>query len=60
MGNSSQNENMFLQKKNIGLLYYDLVANVCILYNLTLFHSVSLIYFFGAATAFDILGTDNA
>ena len=33
---------------------------MCILYNLTLFHSVSLIYFFRAATAFDILGTNNA
>ena len=30
------------------------------LYNLTLFYSVSLIYFFRAATAFDIFGTDNA
>ncbi len=30
------------------------------LYNLTLFYSVSLIYFLGAATAFDIFGTDNA
>jgi hypothetical protein len=44
----------------IGLLYYDLLAIVCILYNLTLFYSVSLIYFLGAATAFDIFGTDNA
>ncbi len=47
-------------KKNIGLLYYDLLANVCIVYDLILFHSVSLIYFFGAATACDILGTDSA
>jgi hypothetical protein len=30
------------------------------LYNLTLFYSVSLLYFFWAATAFDIFGTDNA
>ena len=30
------------------------------LYNPTLFYSVSLIYFFRAATAFDIFGTDNA
>ena len=30
------------------------------LYNSTLFYSVSLIYFFWAATAFDIFGTDNA
>ena len=30
-GNSSQNENMFLQKNLIGLLlYYDPIANVCI------------------------------
>jgi hypothetical protein len=59
-GNSSQNENTFLQKKLIGLLYYDLLADVCILYNLTLFYSVFLIYFFWAATAFDIFGIDNA
>ncbi len=59
-GNSSQNENTFLQKNLIGLLYHDPLANVCILYNLTLFYSVSLIYFFQAATAFDIFGTDNA
>ncbi len=59
-GNSSQNENMFLRTNLIGLLYYDLLADVCILYNLTLFYSVSLIYFFWAATAFDIFGTDNA
>ncbi len=59
-GNSSQNENMFLQQNLIGLFYYDPLANVCILYNLALFYSVSLIYFFGAATAFDIFGTDSA
>ncbi len=29
-GNSFQNENMFLQKNLIGLLYYDLLADVCI------------------------------
>ena len=29
-GNSSQNENMFLQKNLIGLLYYDPIADVCI------------------------------
>jgi hypothetical protein len=28
-GNSSQNENTFLQKKLIGLLYNDPLANVC-------------------------------
>ncbi len=61
VGNSSQNENMFLQNNLIGLLYYDPLVDVCILYDLTtLFYSVSLIYFFGAATAFDIFGTDNA
>ncbi len=30
------------------------------LYNLTLFYSVSFFFFFWAATAFDIFGTDNA
>ncbi len=28
-GNISQNENMFLQKNLIGLLYYDPLADVC-------------------------------
>jgi hypothetical protein len=28
--NKSQNENTFLQKNLIGLLYYDLLADVCI------------------------------
>ncbi len=61
VGNSSQNENMFIQKNLIGLLYNDPLADVCILYNLKLFYSLSLIYFyFGAVTAFDIFGTDNA
>jgi hypothetical protein len=50
----------FYKKKLIGLLYNDPLADVCILYNLTLFYSVSLIYFFQAATAFDIFGTGNA
>jgi hypothetical protein len=59
-GNSSQNENMFLRKNLIELLYYNPLANVCILYDLTLFDSVSLFLFFWAATAFDIFGTDNA
>ncbi len=58
--NSSHNENIVLKKNVIGLLYYDPLADVCILYNLTLFYSVSLINFFWAATAFDIFGTDNA
>ncbi len=30
VGNSSQNENRFLQKNLIGLLYYDPIADVCI------------------------------
>jgi hypothetical protein len=30
VGNSSQNANTFLQKKLIGLLYYDPIADVCI------------------------------
>ncbi len=30
VGNSSQNENTFLQKNLIGLLYYDSIADVCI------------------------------
>ncbi len=47
-------------KNLIGLFYYDPLADVCILYNLTLFYSVSFIYFFWAVTAFDIFGTDNA
>jgi hypothetical protein len=59
-GNSSQNENQFRRKNLIGLLYYDLLADVCILYNLTLFYSVPLIFLGGAVTAFDIFGTDNA
>ncbi len=52
----------FYEKNLIGLLYCDLLADVCILYDLTLFYSVSLtlIYFFWAATAFDIFGTNNA
>ncbi len=37
---------MFLQKNLIGLLHYDPLADVCILYNLTFFYSVSLIFFF--------------
>ncbi len=30
VGNISQNENTFLQKNLIGLLYYDPLADVCI------------------------------
>jgi hypothetical protein len=59
-GKSSQNETPFLEKNLIGLLYNDPLADVCISYDLALFYSVSLIYFLGAATAFDIFGTDNA
>ena len=59
-GNSSQNENMFLQKNLIGLLYYDPLADVCIFVqpNTLLLRIFNL--FFRAATAFDIFGTDNA
>ncbi len=49
--NSSQNENMFLQKKIIGLLYYNLLADVCILYDLTLFYSVSFYFVYFSCTA---------
>ncbi len=51
---------MFLRKNLIGLLYYVPLADVCILYDLTLFYSVSLIYVYWAASAFDIFGNDNA
>ncbi len=37
-GNRSQNVNMFLRKNLIGLLYYNPLADMCILYNLTLFY----------------------
>jgi hypothetical protein len=40
-GNRSQNENTFLQKNLIELLYYDLLADVCISLDLTLYYSVS-------------------
>jgi hypothetical protein len=49
-----------IHKNLIELLYYDQLADVCILYDLPLFYSVCLIYFLGAATAFNIFGTDNA
>ncbi len=42
-----------------GMLHYDPLVDVCILYNLTLFYSISFIYFFGAATAFVIFGTNK-
>ncbi len=41
--NSSQNENTFLQKNLIGLLYYDPIADVCIYktkHSLTLYLSI--------------------
>ena len=49
-GNSSQNENTFLQKIPIGLLYYDPLASVFNIQPNTLYF-VCLIYFFWAATA---------
>ncbi len=49
-GNSFQNENTFLQKNLIGLLYYDPIANVCI-YDLTLFYSVSFYFVYFSFTA---------
>jgi hypothetical protein len=39
-----KNENTFLQKKHIGLLYYDPISNVCILYDQTLIQSVSFYF----------------
>ena len=50
-GNSSQNENTFLQKNLIGLLYYDPLADVCISYDLTLFYSVSFCFVYISCTA---------
>ncbi len=38
-------------KKNIGLLYYDPLADVCILYDLTLFYSVSFYFVYFSCTA---------
>ena len=40
-GNSSQNQNTFLHKNLIGLLYYDPIADVYILLDLTFFYFVS-------------------
>jgi hypothetical protein len=42
--------NTFLQKKHIGLLYYDPIANVCI-YDQTLFYSVSFYFVYFSCTA---------
>jgi hypothetical protein len=50
-GNSSQNENTFLQKKLIGLLYYDPIADVCISQDLTFFYSVSSSFVYFSCTA---------
>ncbi len=50
-GNSSQNENTFQQKKIIGLLFYDLLADVCFLSDLTLFISVSLYFVYFSCTS---------
>jgi hypothetical protein len=50
VGNSSQNENMFLQKNLIGLLYYDPLADVCISQDLTLFYSVSFFFVYFSCT----------
>ncbi len=52
-GNSSQNENMFLQKNLIGLLYYDQIADVCISQNLTLFYSISFYFVSFSCTTSD-------
>ncbi len=50
-GNRSQDENTFLQKKLIGLLYYDPLADVCISKDLTLFYSVSFYFVSFSCTA---------
>jgi hypothetical protein len=49
-GNSSQNENTFLQKNLIGLLFFDPLADVCFLSDLTLFYSVSLYFVYFSCT----------
>jgi len=50
-GNSSLNENTFLQKNLIGLLFYDLLVDVCFFKDLTLFYSVSLYFVYFSCTA---------
>jgi hypothetical protein len=50
-GNSSQNENTFLQKNLIGLLFNDLLADFYFLYDLTLFYSVSIYFVYFSCTA---------
>jgi hypothetical protein len=49
-GSSSQNENTFLQKNLIGLLYYDPIADVCIK-DLTHFYSESFYFVYFSCTA---------
>ncbi len=49
-GNSPQNENTFLQKNLIGLLYYDPIADVCI-YDQALFYSASFYFVYFSCTA---------
>ncbi len=49
-GNSSQNEDTFLQKNLIELLFYDPLANVCFLWDLTLSYSVSLYFVYFSCT----------
>ncbi len=43
-GNNSQNENTFLQKNLIGLLYYDPLANVCIFHKTSFTLYLSILY----------------
>ncbi len=50
-GNSSQNEDTFLQKNLIGFYFYDPLADVCISQDLTLFYSVSLYFVYFSCTA---------
>ncbi len=50
-GNSSQNENKFLQNNLIGLLYYDPIADVCISQDLTLFYTVTFYFVSFSCTA---------
>ena len=53
VGNCSQNVNMFLLKNPywVGLLHYDPLADVCILYDLPLFYSVSFYFVYFSCTA---------
>jgi hypothetical protein len=49
-GNSSQNENTFLQKNLIGLLYYDPIA-MCVFIRPNTFYSVSFYFVYFSCTA---------